>query len=49
VRYAAEEQHRRHVLPIDTHTKVQAQFGAVTWLDAADELASANSIARRQR
>jgi hypothetical protein len=45
VREAAEEQHGRHILAVDSHAEVQAEFGAVTGIHGSDQLSARHRFA----
>jgi hypothetical protein len=48
VRDAAEEQHRRHVLAVDSHSEMEAQRGAVAGLQGPDRLPASDPLSLRQ-
>jgi hypothetical protein len=45
VRDTAEEEHGRHILTVNAHAEMQAQFGAVAGLDRSDHFSARHRFA----
>jgi hypothetical protein len=45
VRDSAEEQHGRHILPVNAYSEMQTDFDAVTGLESSDQLSARHRVA----
>jgi hypothetical protein len=45
VRDATQKQEGRHILPVDSHSEVQAEFGTVTGTDGSNRLTARHRFA----